>query len=311
MVFCAIEFLTGWLQTYAHISQLETWAFLVGLGPMGLVGWHLIVLRFSHQSLSFSRLNLISRVLGPGLASVIIAVFAQQDRLLVFLTTISLAQMLSIYFSFQEMKRHPMSPYERKFFSARLGKEMTSYGLLVVPGAVLYSLVTLVDRLMLGWLSGNEQVALFALASTIAAVALTLKTWFSLVYNPHVIDWIATKDPSIYLPRLQNIVSFVSLIFFPVAVLACFWSRPVIGWIYPDFYLQASNLIPWIALSCAFSMVSMVAIVTTFVTRSPRWYFVVNALALACNCLVGWILIPRYGAKGARWRGDGSGRVRA
>jgi len=114
-----------------------------------------------------------------------------------------------------------------------------------------------------------------------------------------MIDWIATREPSVFLPRLQTAVVVLSMIFFPLTGLSVIWSDWLISLLYPAYYIQAAALVKFLALTGSFSVLSLVAVATILIANKPNYYLPINAGALLANIMIGLFAIPRWGALGA------------
>jgi O-antigen/teichoic acid export membrane protein len=113
------------------------------------------------------------------------------------------------------------------------------------------------------------------------------------------VEWLSTKDPKVYLPKLQATAIAISIIFCLITCLACIWGKWVVGILYPPYYLPVAKLVPIIALTGTFSTLSLVAVASVIIVNSPVYHLPIYSLALLTNCTVGIILIPKMGATGA------------
>jgi O-antigen/teichoic acid export membrane protein len=152
---------------------------------------------------------------------------------------------------------------------------------------------------MVGYFLPEDQVGLIGLAIQLSAGILMLKTWFSILWDPHLIEWISTKNPSFYISKLKIAITLICIVFFSITILTKVWSEPVVGIIYPDFFLSISDLLPIIALTVAFSVLSFVGIATLFIENTTKTRNTVYGLALLINFVTAYYLIPIQGVKGA------------
>jgi O-antigen/teichoic acid export membrane protein len=168
-----------------------------------------------------------------------------------------------------------------------------------VPGAVIYAVADVADRIMVGWFAGPAEVAIVALALSIRGVVLVFSKWFGIVWEPTVVEWLATKNPEFYLPRLQVMLNALSVAFFGMACLVAIWIVWLIRAIYPSSYLPTAQLIPFLAISAGCATLSRVAVTTITLAGAPGRYFRNNAFALTLEIAVGILTIPVIGALGA------------
>lgn len=142
-------------------------------------------------------------------------------------------------------------------------------------------------------------MAIITLAIFLGSVVTMIKGWLSLAWYPHLVEWIATKDPSFYLPKIQWSLNTFSIVFFVLACLATLWTEPVIQWIYPEFYLPAAAIIPIYFLAGSFSVLTFIANPTVLIASKPAYYLPILSGGLIINVVTGVILIPKIGILGA------------
>jgi O-antigen/teichoic acid export membrane protein len=290
---------TSSVEAYARVSHAELLLFLLGAIPLGLSGWYLYILRYMHQAIPFARLNLLTRVLGVLAAIPVMAASSQADRLGFLFVTLVVAQVIAAAWAMREFRRLGLYVYSGHRFSSRLARQMIRYGAVLTPGAVLYSISFYIGRLLVGWFGSAEDAALLVLGMTLGSAVLIVKGWVSLVWDPHVTEWLATKNPRLYLPRLQIAVGSMGGLFFLLAALAAVWSDLVIALLYPPFYGPVARLVPLVILTGSCSALSSIASATMIIAGAPRYQFMVYAGSLLVNIVGGVLLVPRLGALGA------------
>jgi len=298
-LFSVAAFSGSWLRNYAKVSHIQLGWYLVGVIPTVLISWYLYIFRFQHKPLPFARTNLLSKVISNFILLLFLFLTPPGNRLTVLFTGIFVTQGLSLAWALWELRRSSLWPYSRHAFSFDLALEMLRYGVSFIPGAMTYAAVVSMDRLMVGWLAGPKEVALVHLALNLGSVALMFRIWFSLVWNPSLVEWLATKNPSIYLPKLQLALLGLSTIFFPFTCLIAVWSDWLVAFLYPLEYLPIVPLVPVVVLVGTFSTLSLVAIATIIMDPSPKYYFVIYICALIITVCIGFLTVPHLGALGA------------
>jgi O-antigen/teichoic acid export membrane protein len=223
----------------------------------------------------------------------------QENRLIVMLSVQIVAQSIAVLIALWELKHFKSFPYMPKLFSRALGRRLLSYGLAVIPGGIIYAIADTADRVMVGWFSGPEQVAIVALSYSVRGMVLAVSKWFGIVWEPVVVEWLATKNPNFYLPRLQNSLNILSVAFFVLACLTTIWIEWLIRLVFPTGYLPAAKLIPFLAIAAACATLSRVAVTTITLAGKPGLYLRCNTIALVIEILIGALTIPVLGAIGA------------
>jgi len=288
-----------WLRNYAKVSQCQLGWYLLGLIPTILTSWYLYVFRFQHKALPFARTNFVNKVISSLVLVILLFVTPPKGRLTILFAGIFMTQGLSWAWALWELRRSDLWPYSKKLLSKDLSLKMLRYGAFFIPGAVTYAAVVSGDRLMVGWLAGPKEVAMVHLALNLGSVALMLKMWFSLVWNPSLIEWLATKNPEIYLPKLQLALNGLSAIFLTLTCLLAVWSDLFITILYPHEYFSVGRLVPFVVLVGTCSAFSLIGIATIVMDPSPKYYFKIYIYALIVTVFITLLAVPHIGALGA------------
>ena len=298
-IFTLFAITSPWLQNYALVSKLELVLFLLSLVPTCLTGWYLYLLRFMHQALPFARVSLLGRVAGIVLTLPLMTIVPQGDRLVVMFSVLLIVQLVALVWTLKEFKDLDIWLYQYKDFSVSLARKMMRYGTILIPGAMIYAMSAVADRLLVGWFATPGEVAILTLGISLSSIVLMLKKWFALVWDPHLVEWVANKDTKIYLPKLQAVAIALSSIFFPLSCLSDIWGDWFINIMYPTSYESTARLVPFITLVGSVSILSLVAVTTVMIANSPKYHLPIYSTALLINCLTGILLIPNLGALGA------------
>lgn len=288
-----------WLAAFGGVNRAELFAFCLTLAPAGILSWILYLLRYEGRAAAFSRVSLSGRVVSALLVLPVLAVTAQEHRLWVGWLVTAAVTTFAAYLGWRELKSAGLGEWRRDDYEPVEARRMVNYGLVLVPGAALYAVGTVADRLMLTWLGGPEDTAVLALALRIGAVAVILKTWFARVWDPQLVEWVASLSERRLKARLDEVIFVVALVAGLVACLAIVWTEPLAKLLYPEPYWTAIPLVPWIVFGAGISALSLIAVVTTTLARTPRLHLPVYGVGLLCNVGVAVWLVPQMGAQGA------------
>jgi len=297
-LFAVVGLAGPWLGGYARVDKLIVLVFLLSLIPTSLNQWYLYLLRYMHRAPAFARISLAGRVAGALLALPLMWLVATEHRLTVFYAVACLAQMLALSMALREFRRIGRWPYATGGLDRPLARKMLGYGMVLVPGFAVYAMCSVVDRLLVGWLA-RDQAHIITLAIQLGAAITMLRGWFGMVWDPHMVEWLSTRDPKVYLPKLNLALVVVSLVFFSLAALTALWSDWVVGLLYPASYMPTAALVPVLALAGALSVLSLIGVATAMVANSPRYHLPIYACAMVINGTVGIWTIPKLGALGA------------
>jgi len=301
LFFSAISLGTGLLQSYAGVTWIELGGFLLWILANTLLAWQLQLLRFMHEATRFARVTLIGRIASVLVALPVMYVLPQEQRLAAMFYTYAAFAGLSLLLALREVRAAGGQPFDSDHYDATLTQPMIILGLALMPGALTYSLCSIVDKLLLGAYSGPGEVAILALASSVASVVIVLKLAFSRAWDPHMVEWLATGDPKKYLPKLQAAVEFIAPSILLVTLLALSWSDTLFAIVFPATYSNASTVMPVLVLSGALSTLCLVAIATETLSGRARYRLPVYFAGLSANIALGISLIPKYGVLGAAY----------
>ena len=297
--FFLISMTTPYVINYIQATRFELLFFLLGLIPTSVAYWGTYVFRFQHLALPYIRITLINRALSVLVAVSFLFLVPEKDRLMVFLIIVFLVNILSILWMIREFRLSKLDFISMSLFDRKLAKKMIFYGIRFMPSMIFYAGTVHIDRILVGYFASNVEVGVLGLALQLSAGILMVKSWFSLVWDPHLIEWIATRDPNIYMPKLQKTLTLVSLFFFSLVLLSRLWSQRIVDILYPNSYQEVGDFIPLIVLSGAISVLTLIAIATVVIENTPRYRIRIHSVAFMVNIMVGIILIPRIGIKGA------------
>lgn len=299
LLFFIINMMTPWLRDYAEVSNLELGLFIIGIFPGTLLNWYLYILRYENQAIAFARISLIGRTFSSLIALPAMALVDQEMRLTAGLGAGALVSFIAIIWALRELKIINLSIYNKNAWSGELVNKMIRYGILLVPGGVIYSLSTIFDRLLVGWYLGPKGNAILGLTASIGGVALLIKIWFARAWDPKMVEWIRTVDADYYLPRLKIGIKILILVMIPLPLLAIIWIEPLIHLLYAPEYAEVAPLIPTLILSGVVSSFSLIAVGTVLIANTARWHLPIYSIALILNVIIGIFFIPMYGVMGA------------
>ena len=298
-VFFVVSILTPWLREYAEVSILELGLFLLGILPGALLNWYLYILRYENQAMAFARVSMLGRTLSTVLALPAMALVPQEWRLIVGLSVGAFVSLIALAWALRELRFLNLAVYDKTAWSSDMAKKMLRYGLLLVPGGMVYSFSTVVDRLLVGWFLGPQGNAILALTAAVGGTALLIKLWFARAWDPKMIEWLRTEDPQIYLPRLEIGIKLLLLGLLPLPLLAILWIEPLIHLLYPAQYAPVAPLIPALISAGVISTFSLISVATVLIANTTRWHLPIYSIALVLNTGVGIALIPVHGVFGA------------
>lgn len=156
-----------------------------------------------------------------------------------------------------------------------------------------------VSVLFLGFLASSEEVGLFRVAATGAALVSFGLTAVNMALAPQVARLYAAGE----LEKLQRVITLstraVAVVSFPVALIFIIWGDSLIGLVFGVEYAQAA---PALAILCVGQLINAsmgsVALVLNMTGHDRKTLIGITA-ALVSNIVCGLLLIPFYGLIGA------------
>ena len=297
--FLVAAFTGGWLTTYASVTPGELAFFVLGLLPAALIYWLCYLLRFLHCADSYVRVTLLGRIVPVVVVLPLLPLVEQQHRLILSFGLGWLISLVALIYALYEMCRVGHWPFRWNLFNQLLAREMLKYGLFLVPASVAYALISISDRLLVGYFLVSEGVAWLAVAGAIGSAGNLFAGWFGLAFDPHLSNWVASGEQKVYLPKLQILVNSLSCFFSVLTGLAAVWATPVIAVLYPDAYLPSAALVPVILMTSAVAVLSRIGVTTALIAQTPKFHSVLYPASLVANVAIGLIFIPRMGVMGA------------
>jgi O-antigen/teichoic acid export membrane protein len=300
-IFLGFVWISDVFRDHQVVGQYEVLIFALGLLPIALVDWLLLILRFAHRATIYAKISIVQKVVV--LVAVLPAMYLmeQELRLLVYFAVTALSSVAAFLYAVKLMNKVAVRPFNWGHSHNGMLKELLSYGLFLVPGGILYSLISVADKLLVGALVGVKGVAILALAITLSAPITMMNKWVSLVLNPLITDWIRELDQDKYSRNLNQVLQCLPVIFFPAVIFMTIWSKPVVVFLYTESYYESAKLIPVVSFAGVLAVLTFVAISTVLISQKKATTLKVNIIALAANVSLSLYLIPSYGSVGAAW----------
>lgn len=289
---------TDVVTTFAQVSKWELLFYLLAIIPASLAYWTIYVFRFLHLAMPYVRINLLSKVASVLIAVPFIMMAEQQNRLMVMWAVIFVCQALTLFWVYREYKTFDLR-LDRNYFSKELAWRMFRFGAAFIPSTLIYASTIYVDRMIMGMYSTVDQVAILGLAVTLSSGILMVKSWFSMVWDPQLLEWLASKNPQFYLPKLQRAIPTITVVFLFLTILSKLWSKEIIDFVYPEHFSEVARLIPIFVLAGGTSVLTLVAIASAIIKNTARFRIHIYTAALIANVVTAIIFIPVFGLLGA------------
>lgn len=174
-------------------------------------------------------------------------------------------------------------------------KEMLSFGLPLVFGAVAYWGLTATDKIMLRSISTYEELGIYSVAVSFASAATILQSVFSTVWAPTVYKW-ASKGEN--LEKIQGVTNYVLL-----AIALLFSLSGMFSWSVTYILPEQYSGVQWLLVACMGApllyTLSETTVVGIGISRKSSYSMLASVLAFLVNLIGNYFLVPEFGAKGA------------
>ena len=185
--------------------------------------------------------------------------------------------------------------HPRWFHLARL-RELLRFALPLIPAAVAFWVVSMVDRWFVQRFTDTAQVGLYQVGYTLSAVVALATTAFQQAWTPFSLSIHREADSrEFYALALLLYLWVASLFAAAVSVLA----PEVLRIFTTPAYYGAATVVPWLAFSFVMLGLSNVAGVGPGIARTTAPLGIGVTLAALANVALGLVLTPRLGREGA------------
>lgn len=180
-------------------------------------------------------------------------------------------------------------------FDRDLSRRCLHYGTPLALGGLAYWGLVSADRFLLKHYSGLEELGVYALAAGFGAAALIVQSIFSTVWAPTLFRWVQNQEN---LHRVAPIFRLMGGIVLAVWCAAGLVS-PLLAWLLPPRYADVPFIVPALMLYPLLYTLTEVGGIGINVRRKTGLAALVSLAALSANLLLGSLLVPHFGARGA------------
>ena len=174
-------------------------------------------------------------------------------------------------------------------------KQMIKFGIPLIGGGIAFWGLTATDKLFLRGLSSFEELGIYSVSISFAAVALVFQAIFSTVWAPIVYKW---ASQGIDTAKIKEVIDYCTLAIVTIWSLAGMFSW-LVGYILPAGYGSVQYIL---LAAMAYPLLYTLSESTGIgigVRRKTFYSMLAAVLALILNTIGNWYLVPTYGAAGA------------
>jgi O-antigen/teichoic acid export membrane protein len=184
------------------------------------------------------------------------------------------------------------------YFSKLRAKELLSQGWMIFLGAIFSIIYLKIDQIMLKWIAGNEEVGVYAVASTLSEAWYFVPVAIVTSFYPKLIQ-LRDSNKELYLEKLQKLFTFLFLLALIVAIFVTYFSDIIILTFFGERYVNSVSILT----------VHIWAAIFIFMRAAfSRWILIENELMFSLltqgfgaltNVMLNYFLIPHWGGIGA------------
>ncbi|MGS0683085.1 lipopolysaccharide biosynthesis protein [Shewanella sp. 125m-7] len=251
-----------------------------------------LTLRMNDEALSFSLQQVLPKVIFLIVICLFLLVGLNEPEVMLMANMYSIVLVCIIYLILTKEKWLSIigCVWERDKFS-----RMMKFAYPLVFGAIAYWGLTSIDKFYLRYYSDFSELGVYSVATSFAAAATLLQRVFSIIWAPTVYKWAAA---GVNYKKIQNITELITL-----AVIVIFCISGSFAWLVPYFLPVEYKNVEYIMVLClAAPLLYTLSEVTSIgigIKRKTKYSFLSSVFAFLLNLILGFLLIPKYGALGA------------
>ncbi|MRR06370.1 MAG: flippase [Deltaproteobacteria bacterium] len=168
---------------------------------------------------------------------------------------------------------------------------------LILSGVVIMIYMR-IDQVMIGQISGNQEVGVYSAAVRLAEVWYFIPTAVVSSVFPGIVEARAIGDEPFY-GQLQKLYNFMAFLAYAVALPVTFIAGPVVNILFGSAYEKAGPMLAVLIWAGLFTNLGVAR--SSFLTAMnwTRLHFLTVSLGCVINVGLNFLLIPRYGGMGA------------
>jgi O-antigen/teichoic acid export membrane protein len=186
----------------------------------------------------------------------------------------------------------------RPQFDLPLARRMNRFGMPLVPAAVLTWVVDLSDRFVLGQMTDQHSVGLYAVAAKIASALVLVQTMFSFAWPAFAFG---IEDDAQARRTIARGVAYVVVVCSWLATGLALLAPWLVRWLTQPEYADAAVAVGPLAFGGAFMVAYLVITIGAARGGDTRRFWLVPAVAAVLNVALNIALIPAWGIRGSAY----------
>lgn len=203
-----------------------------------------------------------------------------------------LINLLSLTVFFLLNKKH----FNLKFFDKKIARELLKIGIPLLPTFLIYWVFNSMDRMMINRMLGPTELGVYSVGAKVASVSQLIYTAFAGGWQYFSFSTMKDKDQVEFNSKIFEYLGAISFFLF---ILSSLFAKPVFKMFFVGEYIRGSEVFSYLFLSPLLLM--LFQIIGNQILIIKKSYLSTLALSLGAilNILLNYILIKKYGIKGA------------
>ncbi len=267
------------------------WVLIATLFAALLERFTLLLLRMLQYAGSFSALKLVGAVVNF-LVTIAYAYNVSKSFMAILMGLLVSMLVTSIIAIIITRKYWKFSNFSRQTIKASV-----IYGLPYLPTFIASWLFEGVDKMMLKSYSGDYQLGLFSAAYKFVAILSLLQIAFTTFWTPVSME-LYEKNSTDAQQKFTKVFQFMLAVMM-IGAVGLITIKPLVIKLFASTYTEVMYIMPFLLLVPVMYTLSEITVGGINFAKKTFWHLVIAVAISACNALLCYIFIPKYGAKGA------------
>lgn len=253
-----------------------------------------LILRMQERAMAYSMSQLLPKIFF--LLFLLIGVGIGYERNLKQLLSAYVLSACLVFFIYLFNTRYDWMPAVNATLDRKKMRLLLNFGLPLVFGSLASWGLNVADRFFLRYYSSFSELGIYSVTMSVSAVATLFAGIFNTIWAPLVYRWLS--EGNINTQKIDDIGEHVlAAIYF--AIVGCSMFSWVVPYLLPNQYAPIEYLLPVCLFSPLLYTLSEVTAVGISISRRTIFSMLASVLAMLCNLLGNYLLVPKYGAAGA------------
>lgn len=190
--------------------------------------------------------------------------------------------------------------YSRKIiFSSRIFRELLNNSYPFIFSSILATIYAQTDKIMLQNYLGNDEVAFYSVAVTVAGMMSIVVSALIEGFRPEIFACLNNCNTKKYRKRLSQLYAVIFYICILYGLFITIFSKQVLWIIYGEKYLPAVSALALVVWYSSFAYFGTVNNIYMVIEHKQKWVQITTLVGAVANIIMNAVLIPIMGIMGA------------